>query len=49
MVSGYSPSIMKAILNAEEFTPMDVMMEALKDIELNYINLPEDFSYVSEI
>jgi len=25
------------------------MMEALKDIELNYINLPEDFSYVSEI
>jgi hypothetical protein len=49
MVSGFSPSIMKAILNAEEFTPMDVMMEALKDIELNYINLPEDFSYVSEI
>ena len=49
MVSGFSPSIMKAILNAEEFTPMDVMREALKDIELNYINLPEDFSYVSEI
>ena len=49
MVSGFSPSIMKAILNAEEFTPMDVMIEALKDIELNYINLPEDFSYVSEI
>ena len=49
MVSGFSPSIMKAILNAEDFTPMDVMMEALKDIELNYINLPEDFSYVSEI
>ena len=49
MVSGFSPSIMKAILNAENFTPMDVMMEALKDIELNYINLPEDFSYVSEI
>ena len=49
MVSGFSPSIMKAVLNAEEFTPIDVMMEALKDIELNYINLPEDFSYVSEI
>ena len=49
MVSGYSPSIMKAVLNAENFTPMDVMLEALKDIELNYINLPEDFSYVSEI
>ena len=49
MVSGFSPSIMKAVLNAENFTPMDVMLEALKDIELNYINLPEDFSYVSEI
>ena len=49
MVSGFSPSIMKAILNAEDITPMDVMMEALKPIELNYINLPEDFSYVSEI
>ena len=49
MVSGFSPSIMKAILNAEDFTPMDVMMEALKPIGLNYINLPEDFSYVSEI
>jgi hypothetical protein len=49
MVSGFSPSIMKAVLNAEDFTPMDVMIEALKDIELNYINLPEDFSYVSEI
>ena len=48
MVSGFSPSIMKAILNAEEFTPKDVMKEALKDIELNYINLPEDFSYVLE-
>ena len=48
MVSGFSPSIMKAVLNAENFTPMDVMMEALKDIELNYINLPEDFSYVLE-
>ena len=49
MVSGFSPSIMKAILNAQEFTPMDVMTEALKDIELNYINLPKDFLYVSEI
>ena len=48
MVSGYSPSIMKAVLNAEEFNPISVMMEALKDIELDYTNLPEDFSYVLE-
>jgi hypothetical protein len=49
MVSGFSPSIMKAVLNAEEFTPMDVMREALKPIDVDYKNLPEDFSYVSEI
>ena len=49
MVSGFSPSIMKAILEAKEFTPMDIMKEALKPIELNYINLPENFQYVSEI
>tara|TARA_Y100001970_G_scaffold269643_1_gene362419 strand:- start:982 stop:2334 length:1353 start_codon:yes stop_codon:yes gene_type:complete len=48
MVSGFSPSIMKAVLNAEEFNPISVMMEALKDIELNYSNLPKDFSYVLE-
>ena len=48
MVSGFSPSIMKAVLNAEEFNPISVMMEALKDIELDYTNLPEDFSYVLE-
>ena len=48
MVSGFSPSIMKAILNAEDFTPMDVMIEALKPIEIDYINLPEDFEYELE-
>ena len=48
MVSGFSPSIMKAVLNAEEFTPMDVMMEALKPIEIDYVNLPEDFEYELE-
>ena len=49
MVSGFSPSIMKAVLNAEEFNPISVMMEALKDIELNYNNLPSEFKYRSEI
>ena len=49
MVSGFSPSIMKAVLNAEDFTPMDVMLEALKPIDVDYKNLPKDFSYVSEI
>ena len=48
MVSGFSPSIMKAVLNAEEFNPVSVMMEALKDIEIDYTNLPKDFSYVLE-
>ena len=49
MVSGFSPSIMKAILNAQEFTPMDVMMEALKPINVDYINLPKEFKYEVEM
>jgi hypothetical protein len=49
MVSGYSPSIMKAILNAEEFNPISVMMEALKDIEVECKNLPSEFTYELEI
>jgi hypothetical protein len=41
MVCGYSPSILKAVLEAEEFNPIDVMLEALKPIELDYKNLNE--------
>ena len=49
MVSGFSPSIMKAVLeSADNFTPMNVMLEALKDIKLDYTNLPKTFSYVLE-
>ena len=48
MVSGFSPSIMKAVLNAEKFNPLSIMMEALKDIDIDYSNLPERFSYVLE-
>ena len=48
MVCGFSPSIMKAVLNAEEFNPISVMMEALKDFNIDYTNLPESFSYVLE-
>ena len=48
MVSGYSPSIMKAILNAEEFNPLSIMMEALEPIELDYTNLPTEFKYNKE-
>ena len=49
MVSGFSPSIMKAILNAQEFTPMDVMREALEPINVDYVNLPKEFKYEVEI
>ena len=49
MVSGFSPSIMKAILEAKEFTPIDVMLEALKGIELDYSNLPTQFEYEREV
>ena len=49
MVSGFSPSIMKAVLNAEEFNPISVMMEALKDIKPDCSNLPSEFEYEMEI
>ena len=51
MISGFSPSIMKAVLNAEEFNPIDVMLEALEPIKLDYTNLkPElDIDYNREI
>tara|TARA_R100000697_G_scaffold116841_1_gene137776 strand:- start:4528 stop:5898 length:1371 start_codon:yes stop_codon:yes gene_type:complete len=48
MVSGFSPSIMKAVLNAEEFNPISVMMEALKDIKPDCNNLPSEFEYKRE-
>ena len=51
MVSGFSPSIMKAVLNAEEFNPIDVMLEALEPIKLDYTNLEHtlNINYNTEI
>ena len=49
MVSGFSPSIMKAVLNAEEFNPISVMMEALKDIKPDCSNLPSELGYEREV
>ena len=48
MVCGYNPKIMEAVLNAEDFSPMSVMLEALKAIELDYSNLPTIFKYNKE-
>ena len=41
MVSGFNPIMMKAILNCEDFCALDVMLEALKDIDVNITNLPD--------
>ena len=51
MVSGFSPSIMKAILSCEDFNPINVMMEALEPIELDFTNLQDklDIDYQLEI
>ena len=51
MVSGFNPKIMEAVLNAEDFNPISVMMEALKPISelLDCSNLPSQFKYRSEI
>ena len=50
MISGFSPSIMKAVLNAEEFNPIDVMLEAVEPIKLDYTNLKDklDINYSME-
>jgi len=44
MVSGFSPSIMTAVLNAEDFNPISVMLEALSSIELDYTNLYDELN-----
>jgi len=40
LVGGYSPAIMKAILACEEFTPYEVMMEALNQFEVSFDAMP---------
>ena len=35
MVSGFNPVLMKAILNCEDFNPMEVMIKSLEDIDVN--------------
>ena len=42
MVSGFNPVLMKAILNCEDFNPMEVMFKALEDIDVNITNLPDE-------
>lgn len=50
MVSGFSPVLMKSILECDDFNPMNVMMEALKEIEVDCTNLPNslDIDYEEE-
>ena len=52
MISGFSPSIMKAVLAIEDipdFTPYDVMMEAIEYIEFNRKNLPTMIPYDMDV
>ena len=42
MVSGFNPILMKAILNCEDFNPLEIMFEALKDINVNVTNLSDE-------
>ena len=48
MVSGFSPAIMKAVLDADDFTPLGIMERALEPIELNYENLNDDLDIVKD-
>ena len=45
LVSGFSPVLMKAILAVEDFNPIEVMIEALEPINVNYSNLPKTFEH----
>jgi hypothetical protein len=46
MVSGFNPVLMKAILAVENFSPVEVMMEALSGIEVDITNLPKDLKHL---
>tara|TARA_Y100000310_G_scaffold133925_1_gene132917 strand:- start:5109 stop:6518 length:1410 start_codon:yes stop_codon:yes gene_type:complete len=48
MVSGFSPSIMKAVLDCDDFTPLGIMERALESIILNYDNLPKKLDIVKD-
>tara|TARA_Y100000310_G_scaffold306934_1_gene348523 strand:- start:1170 stop:2597 length:1428 start_codon:yes stop_codon:yes gene_type:complete len=45
LVSGFSPVLMKAILAVEDFNPMDVMIEALTAIKVDFKYLPTSFEH----
>ena len=51
MVSGFSPSIMESLLRCEDFDPISIMMESLKEIEVDCTNLPDslDVDYQKEL
>lgn len=40
LISGYSPSIMKAVLKGQSMTPKELMIEALNDSRYDLIELP---------
>jgi len=48
MVSGFSPAIMKAVLDCKDFTPLGIMKRALEPIELTYEKLNDDLDIVKD-
>lgn len=40
LVSGFSPSLLKAVLNAKTFTPQGIMLEALMDQRYDFQHIP---------
>jgi len=48
MVSGFSPTIMKAVLDCEDFTPVSIMEKALESIVLNYDKLSDKLDIVKD-
>tara|TARA_Y100000310_G_C20700595_1_gene829512 strand:+ start:66 stop:1583 length:1518 start_codon:yes stop_codon:yes gene_type:complete len=49
LVSGFSPALMKAVLACDRFNPLEIMYEALKDIDVNVNNIPSTKSLYHKV
>jgi len=43
LVSGFSPSLMKSLLNCEDMNPMSILLNTVKDYKVDMTHVPIDF------
>ncbi len=49
MIAGFSPSILKAVMEGTDFTPYGIMKQTINDPMYNNITLGEEFAYPEDI